>query len=171
MEMLEKVILTKEQAEIIEKIKRGNQLSKKFARAIIEGYEIEEDHPTYKPGDIVVSIITGNVYKLLAPHDGGWYEGEVLFSDIDNSGLIARLAKKNIRHATKKEVFWAELGRDVEEFKEGDAIYTVHDSIFIIDELRAGEEDFISLEGAKRKSVNSIKGIYPAESFKRFSKE
>jgi len=73
---------------------------------------------------------------------------------------------ENLCHATKEEVFWAELGREVGEFREGDVIHTVHNSFFTVSDLNEEVDDFIGKKGVKRKFINgNIIGFYPSESF------
>lgn len=178
---MEKVVLTKEQAEAIENRsniesalhyhatsrwtdKRNeclNRLSlEKFARALLVGYEIEK--PKFKPGDKVIRL------------DG------LCFAGFKNIEIVERVKENSItlsndlqyshdfmRHATPEEIYWLEeLGRkEIGDFQEGDK-YVDRAGLTMTATCRNDIADF-----KKYYEKGDFKGIYPVESFKSFNKE
>lgn len=180
---MSKVVLTKEQAEAIEKWLQPNKVgyAKKdllkqhsqicllnslswtdtfkglrtmsideMAKALYVGYEIEQ--PKFEVGELVVGLKSGNMFEITGAIGENFY-GTRLKDGMRN--LL--LDRDMIRHATKEEIFWLELSREVGEFVEGDM-----------------GEDF---NGHLYKSVNTIntiyrknqlKGFYPANSYIKF---
>lgn len=183
--LVEKVKLTKEQAEAIEyglsngfdidsfiqehsKFKWGSKPYSNLngmpihllARALYTDYEVEE---TFKPGDKVLlnvnRLISVETLTMKNPHVKGDWGTE------QGCGCIS---EKDFRHATPEEIFWLEtLGRDeVGAFHYGDIVVTDLNV-----PIKVGEYDvpgrLIGLERTLKFYKNkSLNGIYPAESFK-----
>lgn len=116
------------------------------------GYEIEK--PKLEVGDWVVHIKNG-------------FRGvkQITFKNITLlkvKGDDVLYLMENTRHATKEEIFWAELGREVGEFRIGDVTLTNNGSEYHID-----HEDTV-LDEKDEYSKGKLKGFYPSESFKPF---
>lgn len=166
---MEKVVLTKEQAEIVEKYKSVKGLAEKLSKAISEGYEIESE---FNAGDKVMykkealdypdDPDATRVFTLSNPvvNAAGWfYEGENMGWDYET----------DFRHATPEEIYWLEtLGREkLFDFREGDAILDIHGDITPVNtEFQVNHA--VSYFSNK---IGKIKGIYPTESFKRYPQE
>lgn len=184
MKMSEKVILTKEQAEAINffnnstdtfdylaarktmgelfhfDYKPFNNMSlDDIAKALYSGYEIEQTK--FEVGDWVIykydtaTIMTTRIIDIQYEHN------RVQFENVSGWKAIHDIE----RHVTKEEIFWAELGREVGEFRLGDAYCHNHDYIYTVDV----EERIERVQNFYKE--NRLTGFYPAESFKRFSKE
>lgn len=175
--MTNKVVLTKEQAEAIEKYKLmswdvsnfiavKDQWTSKYAPlktltvdemaiALYVGYEIEQ--PKIEVGDWVVRTKYGfHGVKRVSSIDHRYLKVE----EDDVSYLL-----ENTRHATKEEIFWAELGRESGELRIGD-VYCYENGIsYSID-----NQDRLEMVKNRYKK-GSLKGFYPAESFKPFPKD
>lgn len=134
-----------------------------MARALYIGYEIEQ--PKFGVGDIVVGLITGNVYRLTEKNGKNFYGTRVKDGEIRM--LIDRTC---IRHATKEEAFWAELGREVGELKDNDVIFTKFNNAYrITNDGEDSPNSWVQLHQAKEWYENStIIAIYPSESFQKF---
>ena len=183
--LVEKVTLTKEQAEAIEFIKtvgysNDNMVNShvtgwsatntavlnvlkvsEMAKALYIGYEIEPEKPKFQPEDKVLFHASKkpkiNTLKDKSPFDdNAWTTKEG--SCID---------EEDFSKATQEEVYWYEtLNREtVKNFRIGD--------IYIDREYRAE-----ILENDRHVQLAQIwyadgdfKGLYPAESFKTFPKE
>lgn len=179
--MSEKVVLTQEQAKLIEELKgvayavnlldMGNKypLSElkvsELVRAFNGHYEVEK--PKFKTGDKVVTVwekdnsfyILGTPYPEISDFEKGkgWHLVNQPYG----------IQEENIRHATPDEIFWLhELGRGkIFEYKEGDIFVNTNGvHIEIKEKMRPAELNLIL-------SMKNCKGIYPAESFKPFKKE
>jgi hypothetical protein len=129
-------------------------------RALYIGYEIEK--PKFEVGDIVVGLTTGFIYKLTHTCGRDFYATKLsngeksLYVDVDV-----------IRHATKEESFWTELGREVGEFVEGDVVIENDNMTHLIGEYK--EELADDLEFAKNYYTKKLlKGFYPVEAFVKF---
>lgn len=137
---MEKVILTKEQADAIEGLKKGNGYKfmktrvilnyyndspildltiEDLSKAFLNGYEVE---PEYKKGDWVFDFDKKEVFQLNKEQE---------------RNLIYWGSGKPVRHATPSEVaeekerrFWKKHGRGVREVRSGDIIHNV-----VLDEL------------------------------------
>jgi len=185
MKMSEKVILTKKQAEAIEIFKNDARDTLEYiakrkiennppfkhcykpfndmtiddiALAAFSGYEIEQSK--FEVGDVVVGLKSGSLFKITGEIGKNFY-GTRLKDGEPNFLLDSEM----IRHATKEEIFWAELGREVGEFREGDITLTIHST-----EYRIDSKDTI-LDEKDEYSKGKLKGFYPTESFKLFLKE
>lgn len=164
--VVEKVKLTKEQAAFVEEWKNIKTGYDNFVRALNEGYEIEEEKPDFKAGDKVITKKGGELVVLSNPilNLDAWF----LMDDHEKTKWAYT---KDFRHATPEEVYWLEtLGRhEVGDFHAGDAFVDSSGET-----LRIGDVEIhdARIESAKRwYSEGDFKGIYPAESFKPFSKE
>lgn len=184
MESVSKVVLTKEQVDAIEKRKLyfndsderlidfqyhihsdSNTDDTKYcndseclndispidlAKALLIGYEIEQ--PKFEVGDIVTHVkgaFKGAKSLIFVGEDLVKIKGEE----------VTLFLLENIRHATKEEIFWAELGREVGEFREGDVrIKHNGDAIVVCNEDYANEHY----------KKGNLKGFYPSNSFKPF---
>lgn len=148
--MSEKVKLTREQAEAIEKIK-GNQLkqierlltnpddyeiiewskallklsAEEYYDALFEGYEVEE---TFKVGDCVV-LSDGKIVEIIEEGSFtvvvGWITKKLMYKDQIEISKITR-------HATRQEKWWSEHGREVWELREDDILEYLGD-LYIVD--------------------------------------
>lgn len=135
--MADKVILTKEQANSIEKWINKEQLiiakasgflehgvdepiaeltMKQLVKAIYIGYEVE---PDFKVGDWVVN--TSNGYIKLIENEREAREANFLNNDY--------IKRHELRHATSEEIaeekerrFWNKFGREVNEYRAGDIV-------------------------------------------------
>lgn len=176
--MSEKIVLTQEQAKLIEELKgvayavnlldMGNKypLSElkvsELVRAFNGHYEVEK--PKFKTGDKVVTVWEkdNSFYILGAPYPEisdfekgkGWHLVNQPFG----------IQEKNIRHATPEEIYWLhELGREkVRDFKVGDVF---------VDRLNAGYRIYSEQnmgQFIQYYEEDDFIGIYPAESFCRF---
>lgn len=157
-----KIILTKEQAAIVETYKLTRELAEKLTDAVKNGYEIESE---FKVGDKVMCFNKeGNKSdfctlesKIIGYRKNlGWWctDGKA------SSGII--------RHATQEEIYWFEtLGREfVGDFREGDVIITNDVSYrYSMD----GEIDSIGEHTTKQWAEQGIiTKIYPVESSKKY---
>jgi hypothetical protein len=189
--MNEKIVLTVEQGKAVENFKEQNDSleylairkseSKAFkymykafndmtldeiVKALYVGYEVEK--PKFEVGEWV----TRN--KTMETDDKGWLEGYTfqimsigsvfnrsIPSAIESTGRSHNL--KSLRHATPEEIIFAELGREVGEFKDGDQIITTWDAIARVDTSRKDSGSAKELYKASQ-----LKGFYPSESFIKF---
>ncbi|MDX1769926.1 MAG: hypothetical protein R3328_00225 [Planococcaceae bacterium] len=177
---MSKVVLTKEQGEAIEVLKSAprdhwgyvaeRMKEKSFShdyepfnhmmlddviKAYYEGYEIEQ--PKFEVGDWVVRKGKVQQIKFVL---ASCAIGQEFYYETDKIGVVY---KSEIRHATKEEIFWAELGREVGEFKKGDVVVT---NGFNSSYKLESKQDFLDI--ARDYKGDYIKGFYPAESFKPF---
>lgn len=182
--MSKKVILTKKQAESLEGLKkiqhdqyetlikekfRGGWRSESykevnnisfedFVDALLVGYEIKQ--PNFEVGDIVIGLDSGRAFKLIKGESG------LLGTVRMIGGKEGLISENRIRHATKEEIFWAELGREVGEFRVDDLVQTR--SMSRPYKLKSKQD---LLDANVEYSERNFKGFYPAESFKKFPKE
>lgn len=135
-----------------------------MTKALLIGYQIEQ--PKFEVGEWATNTDCNQTFKVYAVTDKQIVRTEDgPLWDRGNRCRVRFYSHTFTRLATKEEIFWAELGREKNSFMEGDVIYTNNNSIFLINQARAGEDDFISVEGAGQMS---IKGLYPKDSFKPF---
>ena len=164
---MEKVKLTREQAEMIKNHKEAKEFERLMQKhrmkglpthidelttqqvvdAYFDGYEVEE---TFKVGDWVMHELSkwlGEVTRI--------YEDELNVLRLGD-GYIWN--KKYVRHATPEEIaeekqrrWWARHGRDVYEFKAGDLIKCEDTT----SEVESPEEDLIWIK------MNGAKGTLP----------
>ncbi|WP_145990725.1 hypothetical protein [Planomicrobium sp. MB-3u-38] len=181
---MEKVKLTKEQADAIENRsdvesalnyhattkwtdKRNESLNRltleQFARALLIGYEIEPEQPKFQLGSEVIDVNSKNCPVITVTNQ----DGKHLYG-YWGSHITTCVQKKNARFATPEEIFWKKtLGRDeVGAFHYGDIVVTDLNV-----PIKVGEYDvpgrLIGLERTLKFYRNkSLNGIYPAESFK-----
>lgn len=186
---MNKVILTKEQAEAFDFLKgyyfndeNYNSLIEKkcegythpnvkalnevnhidFVRALDNGYEIEQ--PKFEVGDWAIRINDLDSYNA-------YFKGEKPFKITEVKELCVIDDKacghnfRNIRHATKEEAFWAELGRDVGEFRKGDILPSMFSksNLYKLNSL----QDVLDAKMDYR--AGRLRGYYPAESFVSFT--
>lgn len=188
---MKKVILTRDQATELEDMKKMNYTIEEWYRnkmnpihpySVIHdlsidelakvlylpgGYEIEKSK--FKAGDKVVTIWDENK---------SFYTLEEFYPEITNTkegkgwklvDLHFGIHEKHIRHATPEEIYWLEtLGREkLFDFREGDAILDIHGDITPVNtEFQVNYA--VSYFSNKTKN---LKGVYPAESFKRYPQE
>lgn len=123
-------------------------------QAIFYGYEIEE--PKFEVGNWVIYQYDFNqniITRISAiEHEHG---------RVQLDGVNSWKAIHDIRHATKEEIFWAELGREVGEFVEGDSGLTFNGL--------SRNTMVTNIETLSDKyKMGELKGFYPAESFRSF---
>lgn len=175
---MEKVKLTREQAEAFKGFKAGNFklidfiesreywsnafeplkdiAVDKFARMLYEpdSYEVDEE---YKVGGWVVDVATGKVHEVAE------IKGKAI---ITPTGL--KIGFSWLRHATSEEIkaeqerrVWAKIGREVGEFRVGD-----------IRVLKGTVSGFVRTNCVRNArdeyQDGQLKGFYPAESFISF---
>jgi hypothetical protein len=137
-------------------------------RALYVGYEIEqpkfeaEDWVTRTRGKDTIGhhFSEGRTFKVIEAAKNG-----VTVSD-ENKWYHST---SDIRLATKKEILWAELGREIGEFVKGDVVIENDNMTHLIGEYK--EELADDLEFAKNYFTKELlKGFYPAESFIKFPK-
>lgn len=185
------VILTKEQAELVETLKKNRDYDKVLKRVLL-GEEIPNRRfwplSELSFNDLMSVFIDGYAIKQPKIGTGDWVKIKELFTPVFNDGRneeaykLERIFKvkevvlggkvlcpdhyvhypENLCHATKEEIFWAELGRGVGEFREGDGYMYDTGQLF---EVGNGEHTQIISKKYKEKCLT---GFYPAESFKRF---
>lgn len=183
--MSEKVILTKEQADGLEAFKKLRSSLEEWmhdrkdpnaarsiiheltfdqiARALLIGYEIEPEQPKFKAGDKVIwSSRDGNITELCELDRERTGEGEKCWWCTDGDWAT----EKQMRLATPEEIYWLEtLGREkVGDFRENDTFVGHDRSFFILNEIDIEDAQIWYKDGA-------LKGLYPAESFKRYPQE
>lgn len=155
---MSKVILTKEQAKFVEKYKAVRGLAEKLSKAISEGYEVESE---FNAGDKVLFTASKkpviNNLKDKSPFDcGDWMTKEG-----------SCIGESDFRHATPEEVYWLEtLGRDsIADFKHGDIFIDAEGAELVLGGM------WELNDAAQWYKDSDFKGIYPAESFKRYPQE
>lgn len=130
-----------------------------MARSLYIGYEIE---PKYKAGDWVVfeSKVNGPFICVIEKV----YELSVDTDYLGSNGYKQNFGKELVRHATPEEIhtekerrWWAEIGREVGEFKDGDVGIVRNGG-------RSGNPN--ALKNAYEHG--DLVGFYPVESFISF---
>jgi hypothetical protein len=184
---MEKIILTVEQGEVIKNMpgrhwrndeviehhakykwtdKRNEALNdlsiSQLARILYEPNSYEVEKPKFEVGDWVV-FEKSNTIKRVETIIGQGISGCL------NGGCVMA-HRDNFRHATKEEIFWAELGREVGEFVEGDVLLTKFDgTIEVVDDAKIVSKNTCYLNDTLIWSQEgSIKGFYPANAFIKF---
>ena len=183
--MSEKIVITKEQDERIKAfsimssksgILKGhmngwtqsdnlclNTLSiDQMARILYEPNSYEVEQAKFEVGDWVTrisgndnkghSFCNGRTFKVVGTAKNG-------ITVVDDQQWYH--STNALRHATKEEIFWAELGREVNEFVDGDRIIFKDDSSFIIDSVYQSATDFVK----GRLEKGRVNGFYPASSY------
>lgn len=174
--MSEKIILTVEQEKSLNGFKMRNMGIEEFlgikgmwakelsplktvtveemARILYEPNSYVVDQPKFKKDDRVVFKNGhkfehgGKVATIVRKEDGYWW--------LDTGKMVT---EESIRLETTEEAFWAQLGREVGEFKIGDATLTVNDTAYFL------ENDEDVLDEKDEYNNGRLKGFYPAESF------
>lgn len=185
-----KVVLTQEQVDAIEIFKnnpRDNLYNIAKRKINVDPFQYEyEPFNDMTLDDIAKATYTG--YEIEQPkfEVGGWairindldsynehYSGKKPFKINEVKEYIARDENgcghnfKNIRHATKEEMLWAELGREVGEFRKGDIVPSMFSKSNLY-KLNSLQDDV--LDAKMDYKAGRLKGFYPAESFKSFPK-
>jgi hypothetical protein len=121
-------------------------------------YEIEK--PKVKVGEWATNTGCNHTFKVYAVTDRQVVRKEdAEFWDIASMTSIRWYPIENTIPATKEEVFWAEMGREVGEFKEGDVrLINDYSSVYTTATVVAKNEY----------DNGELTGFYPVESFKRF---
>ncbi len=188
---VEKIQLTQEQADVISKLLKKMSADRlidthikqiwkdeynalnhmevsKVARAVLVGYEVI---PQFKVGDWVINIHTAEIGQVEAIRKVG--------GAVDNDERIVVDSILNypdsLRHATPEEIqqekkrrFWEKLGREVDEWEEGD-IVGVEGSKFITyisyEDLDRGEVEFPRFTAGDNEyfPLNKIRLVTPVE--------
>ena len=176
--MSEKIILSVVQAERIKNYLKGAEkqdvMEKHFegwkdennkclsvlsidqmARILYEPNSFEVEEPRIKENDWVTRI-TGSTCGRSEFAEGRTFKAIkvsslVKDSDTNYHGLNA------LRPATKEEIFWAELGREVGEFHEGDRGIASNGALWM--KKHNLEREY---------KINLLTGFYPANSFLTF---
>ena len=172
---MEKVTLTKEQVSAIEEIKDKDyainilalnkrpdhplaslemSLIAKLLYGLVE-YEVEPEKPKFKIGDKVIFQNKLMTLDIKASTTNAWYGNSDYF-----------MFANEFRHATTEEIYWLEtLRRDfVGDFRIGDTVEAEGHKMIKI-------TDAYLLKCAKQWDRDElIIGIYPAESFKPYSR-
>lgn len=95
-----------------------------ISKAVDFGWDVQEapELVEYAVGDIVVGLLSGNVYEVERDMGGRTYAVVTLVpdSDITYIGERGRITFDNVRMATLDEAFFAKLGRKPLDFREGD---------------------------------------------------
>lgn len=176
-----KVIVTKVQAELIEKVKKNNHYET-VLRRVLNGEEIP--NPNFRPlselsfTDLMSAFINGYAIEQPKFEVGDWVVYEIDFGKtiitnitaiqyehgrVQFEGVNSWKAIRDIkRHATKEEAFWAELGRDYREFTVGDVIILEGQLGFKIHDERQISAALAQWEKGK------VTGFYNVESLKSF---
>lgn len=182
---MEKVVLTAEQAESIERYLNDvcpnkekllrkqsegvwydprntpmNALSLEcMAKALYIGYEIEK--PKFQPGDKVIRRSSNKIHTLHSKRDMPIVFGTTKVWNVGEGHTW--IGESEFRHATPEEIYWLEtLGRDkVRELRKGDVIAYSN-----AEPAKVNIPEFWT----EHKFTN-VTGIYPADSFKPFPKE
>lgn len=135
-------------------------------KALYIGYEVEED---FKVGDWVTIIVDSDSNNIA--YEIHRLEGN-LANLVYNDEFRSYWPIGDLRHATPEEIkaekerkVWAKIGREVGEFREGDAYENSNGLTNVVDNT---ERIFI-VRGLYEKG--RIKGIYPAEYFIKFGEE
>lgn len=137
-----------------------------IAKALYAGYEVEEK---FNPGDKVITKKGGELVVLSNPmlNKPAWFI-------MDNFDKAKFIYTKDFRLATTEEIYWLEtLGRkEIMDFREGDIYVDNADQANRLFMDAGTYNHKVTIEDAKCNYENRIfKGIYPAESFKPFTKE
>ena len=161
-EVMKKVVLTEAQAEFVEKYKAVRGLAEKLSKAISEGYEVE---PEFKAGDKV--ILWGKVVTLKENRE---LLGSEAWSVEENNGV--RLYTSDLVRATPEAVYWLEtLNRDfIGDFREGDIFVFKGGFERKVHKNNSGE-NFTIGTAVVDYEIGDFSGVYPAGSFKSFTKE
>lgn len=128
-----------------------------MAVAQFVGYEIER--PKFEVGEWATRTKTASRNPQFA--EGRTFKITELYtrSAVDEDEGIHSIV--SIRHATKEEILWAELGRGVGEFVEGDVVIEKDGTSHLLGEYPGELAD--DLEFAKDNYVaNNLKAFYPA---------
>lgn len=130
--------------------------SAKVARALLIGYEAEE---TFKVGDWVVweteyETLTLKIEKIKVRETGM----KVFSTDEFSMEYIKRHATPEEIKAEKERRVWKSIGREVREFRVGDAYENLNGLTHTIDRI----ERILVVEGLYEKG--KLKGFYPVES-------
>lgn len=143
--------LKKEQYKRIEEVKANSEIylsdwekplfqldADDIQNALFEGYEVE---PEFYVGDWVNHRLHG-IGKVIEVNKNTL---EIYRSSGDEEGAYV-WRKKNVRHATKQEAWWAKHGRDVWELKPGDIIRvpgrSFHEVTSSINDCKRGKYTF-----------------------------
>jgi len=131
-----------------------------MAKALLTGYEIEQPKP--KEGDWIVRLdgeefSTGKKFAQIEK----LHDQRNVASDFNDFRIVDGLSLcfNGVTHATNEEAFWAELGREVGEFREGDVrLINDYSSVYTTATIVAKNEY----------NNGELAGFYPAESFITF---
>ena len=151
---MEKVKLTREQAEEIERYKKNGDeqidymidghiydkrpdlkistlKTSELARALYIGYEVEE---TFKVRDCVV-LNDGKIVEIIAEESFtvvvAWIINGQMYRDQINKSLIKR-------HATKQEKWWAKHGRKPWKIREDDILVCPRGDVYTVQKILDG---------------------------------
>lgn len=142
-----------------------------IAKATYTGYEIEQ--PKVKVGQWVTNTDCNQTFKVYAVTDKQIVRVED--GPLWDRGIHSRIifySHKHTRLATKEEAFWAELGREVNEVREGDCVSTNGEFLRVGRNLGCKKYcNHIAIAYAvELLTLGKVSGFYPAESFKSFPK-
>lgn len=181
--MSEKIVITVEQDKAIGDFKKLNQNLYDFAhykqsygsklsplkyltidqmaRILYEPNSYEVEKPKFEVGDIVIGIETGRAYRITS------VGRNILYTERMIGSKKSSVAIDLVRHATKEEIFWAELGRDYRETKIGDCISLNGEYLKVQENMGCERyKNHISHLFAKGILINGHSdGFYPATSF------
>lgn len=184
---MSKVVLTKEQGDSINRSLESNsgdstkvlllfiggllygansclkKLSlEQMTKALLIGYKIEQ--PKVKVGEWATNTDCNQTFKVYAVTDKQIVRTEDgPLWDRGNRYRVRFYSYMVTRLATKEEVFWAELNRDIGEFKIDDAVQT---NGMINPYKLKSKQDLLSAKNDYH--ANQIRSFYPAESFQKF---
>lgn len=154
--------------EVLRRYTHGNEgdNADRLLDALRFGYGVM---PQYSTGDWVISLSKIAIGKIGHIHDNGlcigkWYKAPGVIETMDC------FTDKFSRHATddeKKKGFWWSIGREVDEWKEGDVVSDFHNVLTSIDslEIHDGEVGFPTHNDSdfRHVSISEIRLVTPVE--------
>lgn len=168
---MSEVKLTQKQADLIEKVKEGYVITigklsmlsaEEFAKAWIEGYEVE---PQFKVGDVVVvEWIDTKKRELFLVSDNAIKHETIV---VKNSRIHKAAFIETVEHATELEKQLFALGRTEPKLVEGDVFITLKGSNRTVCEVSNRDCKHLTsvneLNANRMLEDNKIDYIYPIE--------
>ncbi|GGP17261.1 hypothetical protein [Oceanobacillus neutriphilus] len=135
----------------------------KLARALYVGYEVI---PQYKVGDWVVYVPDNSIWEITKDT----YNDGTHINLMNGNEIMNVVSANHLRHATPEEIqqekkrrFWERLGREVDEYRQGDIVTTGFGNYTSITKLEMNKKSVYFDGPEAERSFDEIYLVAPEE--------